>query len=101
VNSRIREHTRYQSDAILISEQEVALDALHFRKSAARARIMAQNGDDVRISRMLLQLADEMDAEADLIEAEAQAQAGMPDPTPPFDSPGAAETALPDGRRAS
>jgi hypothetical protein len=67
------------------------LDALHFRNSAKRARIMAQNGDDLRISRMLLQLADELDAEADLIEAEAQTTAGVPRRTAAFESPGGAE----------
>jgi hypothetical protein len=44
------------------------LDAAHFRKRAARAREMAQSGDDVRISRMLLEVALDLDAEADAME---------------------------------
>jgi hypothetical protein len=46
------------------------LDAAHFRKRAARARELAQFGDDLRISQMLLDVAHEMDAEADAIDAE-------------------------------
>jgi hypothetical protein len=45
------------------------LDAEHFRQRAARAREMAQFGDDVRISQMLLEVAREMDTEADAIDA--------------------------------
>jgi hypothetical protein len=45
------------------------LDAEHFRQRAARAREMAQFGDDLRISQMLLEVACEMDAEAEAIEA--------------------------------
>jgi hypothetical protein len=44
------------------------LDAAHFRKRAARAREMAQSGDDVRLSRMLLEVALDLDAEADAME---------------------------------
>lgn len=41
----------------------------HFRQRAARAREMAQFGDDLRISQMLLEVARDMDAEAEAIEA--------------------------------
>jgi hypothetical protein len=53
---------------ILRIKQEVALDAAHFRKRAARAREMAQSGDDVQLSRMLLEVALDLDAEADAME---------------------------------
>jgi len=46
------------------------LDAAHFRKRAARAREMAESGDDLRISQMLLEVARDLDAEAEAIEAE-------------------------------
>jgi len=46
------------------------LDANHFRQKAAQAREMAQSGDDIRLSRMLLEVAIELDAEADAIEAQ-------------------------------
>jgi hypothetical protein len=46
------------------------LDATHFRLRAARAREMAQSGDDIRLSRMLLEVALDLDAEAEAIEAE-------------------------------
>jgi hypothetical protein len=45
------------------------LDAEHFRERAARAREMAQFGDDLRISQMLLEVARDMDAEAVAIDA--------------------------------
>lgn len=53
----------------MFPEQEIALDAPHFRRKAADAREMAQSGDDVRLIQMLLEVAVEMDAEAALIEA--------------------------------
>jgi hypothetical protein len=46
------------------------LDATHFRQRAARARELAQTGDDIRLSRMLLDVALDLDAEAEAIEAE-------------------------------
>jgi hypothetical protein len=46
------------------------LDATHFRQRAARARELAQSGDDIRLSRMLLDVAVDLDAEAEAIEAE-------------------------------
>jgi hypothetical protein len=46
------------------------LDAAHFRQRAARARELAQSGDDIRLSRMLLDVAIDLDAEAEAIEAE-------------------------------
>ena len=45
------------------------MDAIHFRERAARAREMAQSGDDLRLSRMLLEVALDLDAEAEAIEA--------------------------------
>jgi hypothetical protein len=50
------------------------LDATHFRQRAARAREMAQSGDDIRLSRMLLEVAHDLDAEAAEIEAEVMAE---------------------------
>lgn len=44
------------------------MDAIHFRQRAARARELAQSGDDVRLSRMLLEVASDLDAEADAME---------------------------------
>ncbi len=46
------------------------MDATHFRQRAANAREMAQSGDDLRLSRMLLDVALDLDAEAEAIEAE-------------------------------
>jgi hypothetical protein len=46
------------------------LDAIHFRQRAIHAREMAQSGDDIRLSRMLLEVALDLDAEAEAIEAE-------------------------------
>ena len=46
------------------------MDATHFRQRAARAREMAQSGDDVRLSRMLLEVALDLDAEAEAMEAD-------------------------------
>ncbi len=45
------------------------MDAAHFRQRAARAREMAQSGDDVRLSQMLLEVALDLDAEADAMES--------------------------------
>jgi hypothetical protein len=45
------------------------LDAAHFRQRAAHAREMAQSGDDVRLSRMLLEVALDLDAEAEAMES--------------------------------
>jgi hypothetical protein len=50
------------------------LDAAHFRQRAARAREMAQSGDDVRLSRMLLEVALDLDAEADAMETGSTAE---------------------------
>jgi hypothetical protein len=49
--------------------REDDVDATHFRQRAARAREMAQSGDDIRLSRMLLEVAVDLDAEADAIES--------------------------------
>jgi hypothetical protein len=48
------------------------LDAAHFRQRAARAREMAQSGDDIQLSRMLLEVARELDAEAEAMESLGQ-----------------------------
>jgi hypothetical protein len=58
---------------IVRPKQEYVVNAPHFRERAARAREMAQFGDDRRLSLMLLEVAQEMDAEAEAIEA------GQPD----------------------
>jgi hypothetical protein len=54
------------------------LDATHFRQRAARARELAQSGDDVRLSRMLLDVASDLDAEAEAIEAETMTRRDGP-----------------------
>jgi hypothetical protein len=46
------------------------VDAAHFRRQAAQAREMAQTGDDIKLSRMLLEVALDLDVEAQAIEAE-------------------------------
>ena len=46
------------------------MDANHFRQRAAHAREMATSGEDPRLSQMLLEVARELDVEADSIEAE-------------------------------
>jgi hypothetical protein len=60
------------------------LDAAHFRERAARARELAQSGDDIRLSRMLLDVALDLDAEAAAIEAEtANERQGLGHTRPP------------------
>ena len=49
------------------------MDATQFRERAARAREMAKSGDDLRLSRMLLDVARDLDAEAEAMEAETPA----------------------------
>lgn len=49
------------------------MDANHFRDRAAKAREMARSGDDVRLAEMLLEVALDLDAEAEVIEAEQRA----------------------------
>jgi hypothetical protein len=46
------------------------LNASHFRQRAVIARELAQAGEDRRLAQMLLELAIDLDAEADAIEAE-------------------------------
>lgn len=46
------------------------MDAGHFRQRAERAREMAKSGDDIRLSRMLLEVAIDLEAEAEAIDAE-------------------------------
>lgn len=46
------------------------MDAKHFRNRAAKAREMARAGDDVRLAEMLLEVALDLEAEAEAIEAE-------------------------------
>jgi len=48
------------------------LDAKHFRQRAERAREMARSGDDPGLARMLIEVAIEMEAEADAIETTAR-----------------------------
>jgi hypothetical protein len=54
------------------------LDAAHFRQRAAHAREMAQSGEDFRLAVMLLDVAIDLDAEAEAIEAEAAQQRHRP-----------------------
>jgi hypothetical protein len=54
------------------------VDATHFRQRAAHAREMAQSGEDLRLSRMLLDVALDLEAEAEAIEAQtAQERRGF------------------------
>ncbi|MFL5256716.1 MAG: hypothetical protein ACJ8AI_28240 [Rhodopila sp.] len=46
------------------------MDASHFRRRAAIARELALTGEDVRLAQMLMELAADLDAEADTMEAE-------------------------------
>lgn len=46
------------------------MDAEYFRDRASVARELARNGEDARLIQMLLEVAADMDAEADAIEAE-------------------------------
>ena len=46
------------------------MDASYFRKRAAIARELAQTGDDVRLAQMLMELAVDLEAEAEAIQAE-------------------------------
>ena len=45
------------------------MDATHFRRRAASAREMAQSGEDIRLSQMLLDVAIDLEAEAAAIDA--------------------------------
>lgn len=45
------------------------MDARHFRYRAERARELACSGEDPRLAQMLLQVAFDMEAEAEVIEA--------------------------------
>ncbi len=47
------------------------MDAMHFRHRAERARELARSGEDPRLTHMLLEVALEMEAEAEAIEAKA------------------------------
>ena len=50
------------------------MEAAHFRLRAAHAREMAQFGEDLHLSRMLLEVALDLDAEADAMETERTTQ---------------------------
>ena len=51
------------------------MDAAHFRRRAQKARELARTGEDARLTQMLLDVAAEMDAEADAMEATLKPQA--------------------------
>lgn len=46
------------------------MDALHFRRRAEQARELARDGEDMRLTQLLLALADDMDAEAEAMDAD-------------------------------
>lgn len=69
IHSLSRDDNECRIDPILRPEQEADLDATHFRERAARAREMAESGEDIRLSWMLLEVALDLDAEAEAIEA--------------------------------
>jgi hypothetical protein len=49
------------------------LDANHFRSRAAKARALARGVDDALLAKMVVDVAMELDAEAEAIEAEQRA----------------------------
>ncbi len=53
------------------------MDAAYFRYRAQRAREMARAGEDPRLTQMLLEVALEMEAEAELIESQAATKRNM------------------------
>ena len=63
---------------ILLLKQEARLDASHIRHRAFRAREMAQAEDDFRLSQMLLKVAEDLEAEANAMEAEGQERRAFP-----------------------
>jgi hypothetical protein len=76
------------------------LDASHFRRRAAIARELALTGEDVRLAQMLMELAADLDAEADTMEAEqagaVTARRQQDDMAIPGAIPGALPGALPE-----
>ncbi len=67
------------------------MDAAHFRHQAEHARAMAELGDDPLLTQMLLDVARDLDAEADAIQAKAAAASSKPDsPLTPGDRMGLA-----------
>jgi hypothetical protein len=50
------------------------MDAIHFRRRAAQARETAQYGNDIHLSTMLKEVAGDLDAEAEALEATAVAE---------------------------
>jgi hypothetical protein len=48
------------------------MDALHFRRRAEQARELARDGEDMRLTQLLLALADDMDAEAEAMDADEE-----------------------------
>jgi hypothetical protein len=71
--------------------REVPLDASHFRKRAAQARETAQYGDDMRLTQMLIDVACDLDAEAEAIEAiDVVERRGFPRLQPTMAVPGEA-----------
>ena len=67
------------------------MDAAHFRHQAEHARAMAKLGDDPLLTQMLLDVACDLDAEADAIQAKASAASRKPDsPLAPGDRLGLA-----------
>lgn len=52
------------------------MSAEHFRRRAAEARALSRTGEDAHLSALLLELADDLDAEAAAIDAEGSG-AGM------------------------
>lgn len=60
------------------------MDAIRFRDRAAKAREMAKSGDDVRLSRMLLDVARDLDAEAEAIDSETRVRISKSELPGPF-----------------
>ncbi len=67
------------------------MDAAHFRHQAEHARALAKLGDDPLLTQMLLEVACDLDAEAEAIQARASAASSKPEsPLAPADRMGLA-----------
>jgi hypothetical protein len=63
------------------------MDALHFRKRAQQAREQARDGEDMRLTQLLLAMADDMDAEAEAMDASEIRLRGVAPATRPTGQP--------------
>src|SRR3954453_8316335 len=98
----LRDVMPFHSDSSLFwfYNRRQTLDASHFRRRAAIARELALTGEDVRLAQMLMELAADLDAEADTMEAEqagaVTARRQQDDMAIPGAIPGALPEVMPD-----